>query len=130
MFVDASALVAIVTREPDGRELADRLQRADAPITSPVALYEAVVGIGRKSKGGLQAARADVSHLLHEAGIAVVPITLADADRAWTAFGRYGRGSGHPARLNMGDCFAYAVAQGHGVPLLFKGQDFSKTDLG
>lgn len=130
MFVDASALVAIVTREPEGPALADRLQRASAAVTSPVAVYEAVLAIARKTKGGASAARADIEALLTLAGIDVVPITLEDADRALATFARYGKGTGRPAGLNMGDCFAYAVAQGRGVGLLFKGADFARTDLG
>lgn len=129
MFVDASALIAIVTAEPEGEALAERLDAAAAPITSSVALYEATLGIARKKQGGLEAARADVAMLLDLARIDVVPIGSDDADRALDAFERYGKGTGHPARLNMGDCFAYAVAQRHGVPLLYKGEDFAQTDL-
>lgn len=130
MFVDASALIAIVTAEPEGKALAARLDAAPAPITSPVALYEAALGIARKKQGGLKAARADVAMLLGLAGIGLVPITPEDAERALDAFERYGKGTGHPAQLNMGDCFAYAVARGHGAPLLYKGEDFARTDLG
>lgn len=68
--------------------------------------------------------------LLDLAQIRLVPITTDDAGRALDAFARYGKGTGHPARLNMGDCFAYAVARNHGVPLLYKGEDFALTDLG
>ena len=130
MFVDASALIAIVTAEPEGEALAERLDAAPAPITSPVAVYEAALGIARKKQGGLEAAQADVAMLLDLARIDVVPIGPEDADRALDAFERYGKGTGHPARLNMGDCFAYAVARSHGVPLLNKGEDFALTDLG
>ncbi|MCP1560945.1 UNVERIFIED_ORG: ribonuclease VapC [Methylobacterium sp. SuP10 SLI 274] len=130
MFVDASALIAIITEEPEGRALSERLEAADVPITSPVAVYEAALGIARKKQGGLKAARADVAMLLDLARIGLVPITPEDGERALDAFERYGKGTGHPARLNMGDCFAYAVAQNHGVPLLYKGEDFALTDLG
>ncbi|WP_411902536.1 type II toxin-antitoxin system VapC family toxin [Methylorubrum thiocyanatum] len=130
MFVDASALIAIITEEPEGQTLAERLEAAAVPITSPVAVYEAALGIARKKQGGLKAARADIAMLLDLARIGLVPITPEDGDRALAAFERYGKGTGHPARLNMGDCFAYAVAQGHGVPLLYKGEDFALTDLG
>ncbi|GJE79179.1 type II toxin-antitoxin system VapC family toxin [Methylorubrum thiocyanatum] len=130
MFVDASALIAIITEEPEGQTLAERLEAAVVPITSPVAVYEAALGIARKKQGGLKAARADIAMLLDLARIGLVPITPEDGDRALAAFERYGKGTGHPARLNMGDCFAYAVAQGHGVPLLYKGEDFALTDLG
>lgn len=130
MFVDASALIAIVTEEPEGRALAGRLERTGAAITSPIAVYEATLGIARKKQGGLKAARADIEMLLDLARIRLVPITTDDAGRALDAFARYGKGTGHPARLNMGDCFAYAVARNHGVPLLYKGEDFALTDLG
>lgn len=130
MFVDASALIAIVTEEPEGRALAGRLERTGAAITSPIAVYEATLGIARKKQGGLKAARADIEMLLDLAQIRLVPITTDDAGRALDAFARYGKGTGHPARLNMGDCFAYAVARNHGVPLLYKGEDFALTDLG
>ncbi|CAO4168357.1 type II toxin-antitoxin system VapC family toxin [Methylorubrum aminovorans] len=129
MFVDASALIAIVTEEPEGRALAGRLERTGAAITSPIAVYEATLGIARKKQGGLKAARADIEMLLDLAQIRLVPITTDDAGRALDAFARYGKGTGHPARLNMGDCFAYAVARNHGVPLLYKGEDFALTDL-
>jgi ribonuclease VapC len=130
MFIDASALIALITEEPEGRALAGRLETAEAAITSPVAVCEAVLGIARKKQGGLGAARADVDMLLDLARIGLVPITTEDADRALAVFERYGKGTGHPARLNMGDCFAYAVARNHGVPLLYKGEDFALTDLG
>ncbi|CAO4148714.1 type II toxin-antitoxin system VapC family toxin [Methylorubrum aminovorans] len=130
MFVDASALIAIVTEEPEGRALAGRLERTGAAITSPIAVYEATLGIARKKQGGLKAARADIEMLLDLARIRLVPITTDDAGRALDAFARYGKGTGHPAQLNMGDCFAYAVARNHGVPLLYKGEDFALTDLG
>lgn len=130
MFVDASALIAIITEEPEAQALAERLEAAAVPITSPVAVYEAALGLARKKQGGLKAARADIEMLLDLARIGLVPITPEDGDRALAAFEHYGKGTGHPARLNMGDCFAYAVAQGHGVPLLYKGEDFALTDLG
>ncbi|GAA0272339.1 Ribonuclease VapC42 [Methylorubrum aminovorans] len=130
MFVDASALIAIITEEPEGRALAGRLERTGAAITSPIAVYEATLGIARKKQGGLKAARADIEMLLDLARIRLVPITTDDAGRALDAFARYGKGTGHLARLNMGDCFAYAVARNHGVPLLYKGEDFALTDLG
>lgn len=129
MFVDASALVAILIQEPDAQALADRLQGAPAPITSPIAIYEAVAAVARHKQGGIEAARTDVRLLLESVPIAVVPVTWADADEALGAFARFGKGQGHPARLNMADCFAYAAARTHRVPLLFKGDDFSQTDI-
>jgi ribonuclease VapC len=129
MFVDASALVAILLREPDGRHLSDRLQAAPAPVTSAIAVYETVLAIARVRAGGIAEARQDVAMALETIGIEVLPIGPADAEAALDAFTRYGKGRGHPAQLNMGDCFAYAVAKNQHVPLLFKGDDFSHTDM-
>ncbi|GJD58408.1 type II toxin-antitoxin system VapC family toxin [Methylobacterium dankookense] len=129
MFVDASALVAITLQEPEGEALAARLEAASDPITSPMAIYEAVLAVARNRKGGQQAARIDIQILLTEARIRCVPIAPEDGDAALDAFERFGKGRGHPASLNMGDCFAYAVARRHRVPLLFKGDDFARTDV-
>jgi len=71
----------------------------------------------------------DVSAFLGTAGIGIAPITEQEAMVALEAFARYGKGRGHPAQLNMGDCFAYAVARTHRTSLLFKGDDFAKTDI-
>ncbi len=130
MFVDASALVAILVREPGWEDLAGALDAAAQPITSAITVYETVLAVARLRDGDIEAARADVRAFLHAADMAVVPIETDDADAAVTAFARFGKGRGHPARLNLGDCFAYALARRHGVSLLFKGDDFSKTDLG
>ena len=129
MFVDASAIVAILTREPDADALADRLETAVAPITSPIAVFEAVAGLCRKRHARVEEAAEDVRAFLAAAGIQTVPIAPADTETALLAFSRYGKGRGHPAQLNLGDCFAYAVARGHRVGLLFKGADFDKTDI-
>lgn len=129
IVVDASALVAIVMGEPDAEALARRLDTDDAPVTTPVAVYEAVLAIARQRAGGVSAARSDLDVLLSEARIRVVPVSPEEADIALSAFDRFGKGRGHPAQLNMGDCFAYAAARHRGAPLLFKGEDFSKTDL-
>ncbi len=129
MFVDASAIVAILTREPDADALADRLEMAEAPITSPIAVFEAVAGLCRKRHASVEEAAEDVRAFLAAAGIQTVPIAPADAETALLAFSRYGKGRGHPAQLNLGDCFAYAVARERRVGLLFKGEDFNKTDI-
>jgi ribonuclease VapC len=129
MFVDASAIVAILTRETDADALADVLDGATAPITSPIAIFEATLGICRKRRISVEAAEADLRTFFDVAGIRCVAITPDDAATALTAFSRYGKGRRHPAQLNLGDCFAYAVARNHLVPLLFTGEDFSKTDI-
>lgn len=129
MFVDASAIVAILSREPEADEFADLLENADAPVTSPIAIFEAALGLCRKRHASVQEANADVEEFLALAGIECVAIASAEATTALLAFTRYGKGTGHPAQLNLGDCFAYAVARNRGISLLFKGDDFTKTDI-
>ncbi len=129
MFLDASAIVAILTREPEAEALADLLEAARAPITSPIALFEAVLGICRKRHASIEEAEEDVHEFLEMAAIELIPITSKEAETALSAFSRYGKGRGHPAQLNLGDCFAYAAAKNHRRALLFKGDDFDKTDI-
>jgi ribonuclease VapC len=132
MFVDASAIVAIVailTREPEADAFADALDGAGSPITSPIAVFEAVLGICRKRHSSVAEAQQDVLEFLEAAGVRTVPIAGAEAETALDAVSRYGKGRGHPAQLNLGDCFAYAVAKNHQTLLLFKGEDFDKTDI-
>src|SRR6266481_6499546 len=129
MFVDASAIVAILTREPEADPLADALEKARSPITSPIAIFEAALGICRKRHASVEEAEADVREFLEVAAIRAVSITEREAETALAAFSRYGKGRGHPAQLNLGDCFAYAVAKNHRTALLLKGEDFDKTDV-
>jgi ribonuclease VapC len=109
--------------------LVDLLDGAASPITSPIAVFEATLGICRKHHASMAESQEDVRQFLQMAGIRTVPVTVDEADTALDAFSRYGKGRGHPAQLNLGDCFAYAMAKNHGVPLLFKGDDFDKTDI-
>lgn len=129
MFIDASAIVAILTQESDADALADTLDGAATPITSPIAVFEAALGICRKHRSSVAEAEADLRAFLVIAGVAVVPISPDAASTALAAFSRYGKGTGHPAQLNLGDCFAYAVARDRKTSLLFKGDDFSRTDI-
>ncbi len=129
MFVDASAIVAMVTFEPDADRLADILERAQAPITSPIAVFEAALGIARKHPTNVEHAEALVRRFLVQSSVRIVPISVDAGFEALSAQARFGRGRGHPAKLNMGDCFAYAVAKTHAVPLLFMGNDFPHTDI-
>lgn len=129
MFIDASAIVAVLTGESDADALADTLDAARAPITSAVAVFEATLGLCRKRHASVAEAQADVTEFLAAAGVRIVSITAKEAEAALDAFSRYGKGRGHPAQLNMGDCFAYVVAKTYRTALLFKGDDFSKTDV-
>ena len=129
MFVDASAIVAILTKEPEADALADRLDEASGCITSPIAVFEATLAICRKRRTSVTDARDDVREFLDIARIEILAVAPGDGDTALQAFARFGKGRNHPAQLNLADCFAYAVAKNCGVPLLFKGDDFAKTDI-
>ena len=129
MFVDASALVAMMTDEDDARVLAARLGRSAERVTSPVAVFEATAAVARVLAMPVEDAAAAVSDFLALVKIAVEPVPAEAAPLAITAFARFGKVQGHPAQLNMGDCFAYACARHFGQPLLFKGSDFSLTAI-
>ena|SRR5215469_9123506 len=129
MFVDVSAIVAILTREPEADALADVLENSRSAITSPIAILEAVLGICRKRHASVEEVEHDVGEFLEVAAVRTAPITDKEAHTALAAFSRYGKGRGHPAQLNLGDCFACAVAKNAGTTLLFKGEDFNKTDI-
>jgi ribonuclease VapC len=128
MFIDASAIVAITAPEEDGPVLSARLDQATDAQTSPIALYEAVLGLSRTLAISVADAEEAVGNFIIDSGAEIIPITAEIGRAAIRVFERYGRGQ-HPARLNMGDCFAYACARTLGVPLLFKGDDFSQTDI-
>lgn len=129
MFVDASAIVAILNREPEADTFADAIERSAAPVTSPIAVFEATLGLCRLRHAAVEEAAADVAEFLGVAAIRCLPIASEEADTALVAAARYGKGRGHPAQLNLGDCFAYAMARNRRIPLLFKGDDFTKTDI-
>lgn len=129
MFVDASALVAILTSEDGNDALLDRMETAPDRFTSAIAVYEAVLALRRKRQRPIAVVQADLTAFLKAAGIRLVAIPPEAGEQALEAFARYGKGTGHPAQLNMGDCFAYAMATIHAAPLLFKGEDFMQTDL-
>jgi ribonuclease VapC len=128
MFVDASALVAMIAAEPEAGALADRLERAQVKVTSALALYETTMAIARLRVASIDAARIALQEFVLEAELGMVAIGEPEYALALQAMARFGKGR-HPARLNMGDCFAYACAKVHGVPLLFKGDDFALTDI-
>ena len=128
MFVDASALTAILTDEEDARVLAGRLKRAERRITSPLAVWESTVAVARRLDLPLRDAREAVADYLALANIVVMAVPPEIGEGALDAFERYGKGR-HPASLNFGDCFAYACARHFRVPLLYKGDDFPRTDI-
>ena len=128
MFIDASALVAMVAAEEDAPELFSRLEKSRTRLTSPLAVWEASVAAARILKRSPKAAEGEVEGLLTLMGIEVVAVPASIAGEAIDAFERYGKGR-HKAGLNFGDCFAYACARHFVVPLLCKGSDFALTDI-
>jgi ribonuclease VapC len=128
MFVDASALTAILVEESDAQELLVRLNRHPHRVTSPMAVWETVVAVARELKLPVDAAHEAVEGFLALAAITVLSIPAETRMLAIQAFDRYGK-SRHPAALNFGDCFAYACAKEGGMPLLYKGNDFALTDV-
>jgi ribonuclease VapC len=129
IFVDASAIVAIINREPEADSFVEAIERNTGGCTSAIAIYEATLALCRIRHGTIEESAADVHEFMNVSGIEQMPITAAETRAALAAFARYGKGRGHPARLNMGDCFAYAMARNLKIPLLFKGDDFSRTDI-
>ena len=129
IVVDASAIIAMLTREPDADTLLAALATADRAETTAIAIYEAALGVSRKRQWSVVEAETHVRDFLSAAGVFLEPIQPETAHVALEAFARYGKGRGHPARLNLGDCFVYAQAKAGGASLLYKGDDFSKTDI-
>jgi ribonuclease VapC len=129
VFVDASAIVAILTEEEDAQTLADALETAAEPVTSPIAVWEAAASISRKTGRRAEVELQGILAFLDVARVGVAPVDTAVAAVAVMAFDRYGRRSGHRAGLNVGDCFAYAFAKQRDLLLLHKGTDFQQTDI-
>ena len=125
MVLDTSALLAILLNEPEQRRFNEAIERAGRCAVSAATFVE--VSMILESRHGAEGVRA-FDRLVAAARIAVVPVDAAQADAAREAFRQYGKGR-HPAGLNFGDCFAYALARSRGEPLLFKGAGFAMTDL-
>lgn len=124
MVVDASAIMAIVKKEPEWRSFIQTISRAAAPVISPVNWYEAAVNAEKYVPRDLRIVEVTVTKL----AIRIVPVDEAQMRLAHAAWRKYGKGR-HEARLNMGDCFAYALAKQLDEPLLYKGRDFGHTDI-
>jgi ribonuclease VapC len=122
LFVDASALVALLLAESDWAVFADQLDVAEQSYTSPLAVLEAVMVVSSRTRLPPEDIEA---RLMNE----IAPIGTGTIGFAVRAFARFGKGR-HPARLNIGDCFSYACAKQHRLALLYKGDDFAQTDLG
>src|SRR5262244_3890372 len=126
MIVDTSAMVAILRDEPEALACARAIEGARVRRISAANFVEAAIVIDG-SRDPVASRRFD--DLVKEAQLVLEPVTEAQARIAREAYRDFGRGSGHPAKLNFGDCFAYALARTTGEPLLFKGNDFTHTDV-
>ncbi len=126
MVLDSSALIAILLDEPESDAFVRAVARASTRIVgAPTWVEASAVMLAKKGPGGEVALDA----LLERMDVRVVPLTLEAARLARLGFARYGKAAGRPAVLNFGDCLAYGVAMAEAQPLLFKGDDFSRTDV-
>ena len=126
MVIDTLALIAILSNEPERRAFNERIEAASRTSISAATLLEARIVL--VSRFGDRAVLALDAFLLRS-GATIVDVSPRIADMAFDAFRRFGKGTGHGAALNYGDCFSYALARRLGAPLLFKGDDFSQTDI-
>jgi ribonuclease VapC len=122
-------IVAILSKEPDATEFANQIEAAEA-LTSALVILESAMILSTKLGLDPVVVETRIQAFLHEARIKLAPMDAATASLAVKAFADYGKGRGHPAQLNLADCLSYACARAQGVPLLYKGKDFSHTDLG
>lgn len=126
MIVDTSAIVAILRNEPDGGRYGAALAQAVKPLMSAGTYLETAIVVDANRDPVLSGRLED---LLTVTRVKVEPVTKQHADIARQAYRNFGKGSGHPAGLNFGDCFAYALARATGQALLYKGNDFTHTDI-
>lgn len=126
IVIDTSAIVALAFGEPERDAIAQAIQQADRVLISTVSAVETrMVVHGRRG----QRAVVLVDDLLRLPAFELVPPGMPEMDAAYSAFVAFGKGSGHPAGLNFGDVFSYALAKVRGLPLLYKGDDFAQTDV-
>jgi ribonuclease VapC len=126
MIVDSSAMVAVIKREPDWLAISDRMDSADCLRMSAASYLETSIVLDSR-RDPLLSARLD--DLIEDLEMVIEPVTVAQAKVARQAYRDYGRGSGHPANLNFGDCFTYALARDKREPVLYKGDGFIHTDV-
>ncbi len=126
MMVDTSVVVAIMRNEPEGREFVRLLVQAGRSVmVAPNYVELCMVLLGNKAPSALN----KIKMSLDELGIKVISFTPEMAEVSAKTFERFGKGQGHKAQLNFGDCMAYAASKVEGLPLLFKGEDFRLTDV-
>jgi ribonuclease VapC len=126
MIVDTSALVAVITDETDGPAFALAMHQAKTLRLSAASYLEAFIVLNRRGNPVLNT---KLDELIEDVEIVIEPVTVGQAKIAREAYRDFGKGSGHPAGLNFGDCFTYALAREKREPVLWKGDDFGHTDL-
>lgn len=138
MFLDSSAIFAILAREPGYEDLTRRIEDVqDQLYTSPLARFEVAISLARQSSKQdkkpsselVEKCASLVAAFVKEVGAKDIHITSSIGDSAIRAAADYGKAVGHPADLNFGDCFSYACAKAYRLKLIYKGDDFSQTDL-
>ncbi|HJQ58186.1 MAG TPA: type II toxin-antitoxin system VapC family toxin [Vineibacter sp.] len=129
IVVDSSAVIAIFRQEDDATRYAGRIAGDSDPIMSAANLVEVSIVLRGLKKVAAEKAERWLDDFIDMAGIRIEPVTTSQAHLARVAHQRFGKGTGHGAALNYGDCFAYALAKEAGAPLLCKGQDFPLTDI-
>jgi ribonuclease VapC len=126
MVIDTSAIIAILRLEPETVKFLRAITDADVRLMSAANLIEAAMVLA--GRGGDAAEWLELDELIQQSGVEILPFDHAQVGIAREAFLQFGKGR-HPAALNFGDCAAYALAKAHKQPLLYKGSDFSKTDI-
>ena len=126
IIVDTSALIAVMLDEPEKEKFIETISGAESILVGSATLLESrMVLAGKKGRSAVR----DLDAFIETSGMEIEPVTVEDADLAFDAFLRYGKGSGSGAALDFGDCFSYALAKRLNAPLLFKGNDFPQTDI-
>jgi ribonuclease VapC len=128
IYVDASAIVALALNEPEAKQLGQVFDAGGRMCTQAIAIYEAAMAISRELDLTFDDSHAEVMAIVSRGFIEMVDLTDITAFNALRAHSQFGKGR-HPAKLNMGDCFAYAVARSRDARILFVGNDFTHTDL-
>lgn len=130
MFLETSAIVEMLTGGPKAQELSERIDAAKTPFyCGPTIEFEATAVLATELRCPVESAKLLVMELIAELNATRMTITPEIGEQAIAVMARYGKGRGHPAQLNFGDCFAYAMAEAAKVPLLYVGDDFARTDL-
>jgi len=126
MIVDTSALIAIIKLEPEAASIAEAMEKSETLRVSAGTLFETFIVVDGYRSPKLSAR---LDEIVEHPRIVIEPVTEAQAKIARQAYRDFGKGSGHPAGLNFGDCFSYALARDKREPMLWKGDDFGHTDI-